>query len=765
MHDVSLAFLWHQHQPYYPDDLGRENPMPWVRLHGTKDYWGMAMHLKEVPELRATINLVPSLLVQLRAYTEQGRGDAHLRISRLAADSLSHEDMLYLLDNFFLVPPDQMIRPYPRYRELYEKRGARHEPAERVARRFSRQDVLDLQVWSNLVWIHPIAFERDADLEAFRRRGRGWSEDEKQWLLDRQMAILAEVIPLHRELAERGQIELTTTPFYHPILPLLADKRLARRAMPDVPLPRYLDGCLQDVAWHVKRAVALHESLFGHKPRGMWPSEGSVAQAIIGPIADAGLEWIATDEEILSASTDGWISRDAAGYLRNPQMLYRPWRIEEDGRQLQIVFRDHAMSDQIGFHYQRYAPQHAVDDFVGKLEAIGHATRASAPHRPTLVSIVLDGENCWEYYPQSGLEFLRQLYRRIAAHPRITPVRVADYLERYPATDRLGHVFPGSWISHNFAIWIGHPECNRAWDLLHETRRHLIEATTGQAGRKNSSGHAHDSNAHGSNGHDSNGHGRGTNGHGHPPQVIERAWEELAIAQGSDWFWWFGDDHHSSQDHLFDRLFRLHLQNVYTLLGHTPPLELLRPISRGHGATRHYSEPTGLLQVKVDGRHTYFEWIDAGLVRADRGRGTMTQAGDGHLESVRYGFDSHRLLLRLDPRGAALRERLAGIELVRVTFLEPAGYEVLLSQPTARHPLGQMYAHDVAVPDSGLEAAAETILELGIPLRGLGVAQDEPLSFYIELVRHEAAVERMPREGAVETTVPSADFEQIMWQV
>ena len=243
---------------------------------------------------------------------------------------------------------------------------------------------------------------------------------------------------MHRELLERGQLELTTTPFYHPILPLLWDKRLARRAMPDVMLPKFLESYAEDAREHIRRAVEFHERLFGQKPRGMWPSEGSVCQGIIPAIAEAGIQWIATDEEILSCSTDGWISRDGNGYLRNPEMLYRPWRVEEQGRQLQIVFRDHAMSDQIGFHYQRYAAEHAVDDFVGKLEAIGNATSGNAGHRPTLVSIILDGENCWEYYPNSGVDFLRGVYRRITQHPKITPVRVGDYLARYPATDKLG---------------------------------------------------------------------------------------------------------------------------------------------------------------------------------------------------------------------------------------------------------------------------------------------------------------------------------------
>ena len=246
MHEVSLAFFWHQHQPYYPDDVAGENPMPWVRLHGTKDYWGMAMLLREVPEMHATINLVPSLLKQLAAYTDSGHQDAHLRVSRLPTDGLSEDDSNYLLDNFFMVHPDQMIRPFPRYHELYKKRGLGVDSAEKARKRFSKKDIIDLQCWSNLVWIHPLAFEQDAELAEFRGKGRGWTEKEKQWLLDKQMELLRQVVPLHRELMERGQVELTTTPFYHPILPLLWDKRLARRAMPSVVLPNHLEGYAED---------------------------------------------------------------------------------------------------------------------------------------------------------------------------------------------------------------------------------------------------------------------------------------------------------------------------------------------------------------------------------------------------------------------------------------------------------------------------------------------------------------------------------------
>ncbi len=274
MSTVSLALMWHQHQPYYPDDVAGENPMPWVRLHGTKDYLGMALHLEEVPEFRCTINLVPSLLVQIEAYV-QGATDQHLRVSRQPADGLDHDDALYLLDNFFMAHADAMIRPHPRYHELYNQARARSRFGRAGTPRFRERDLRDLQVWSNLSWMHPLLLRERSRTRRVqgqgkplipKRRSSGFSISSD--------ALLAQIIPLHRKLADRGQVELTTTPFYHPIVPLLFDKRLAREAMPDVQLPGYRDGYLEDAEVHVKRAVGAIRSISAKRPAGMWPSEG-----------------------------------------------------------------------------------------------------------------------------------------------------------------------------------------------------------------------------------------------------------------------------------------------------------------------------------------------------------------------------------------------------------------------------------------------------------------------------------------------------------
>ncbi len=729
MQSVTLAFLWHQHQPYYTDDVGNQTLMPWVRLHGTKDYYGMALHLKEFPEFRCTINLVPSLIVQLQAYADRGGSDRHLDASRIPADGMSREDMCYVLDNFFMANVDSMIRRYPRYHELYLKRGFGIDPVDNAVGRFSARDLRDLQVWSNLTWIHDLAFENDPELREFRNKGQFWTEQEKIWLLEKQREILKRIIPLHKELSVSGQVELTTTPFYHPILPLLWNKRSARQAMPGCALPRHLDPYADDAQTHINRAVEFHQATFGEAPLGMWPSEGSVSQEIVAPVASAGIQWFATDEEILCESTNGWISRDGHGHLRHPEMLYRPWRVEDGAQQLQIVFRDHALSDLIGFHYQRSDPTHAVDDFLGRLDGIGRAVEANNAGRPALVPVILDGENCWEYYPDGGVQFLRTLYRRCIEHPHIKPMRMRDYLAHHPATDRIGHLYAGSWIAHNFAIWIGHHEDNTAWDLLHQTRDFLTRRAAENAV---------------------------------PRDVIDKCWKEIFIAEGSDWYWWFGDDHSSLQDALFDQLFRKHLQNVYALLGVPAPTALAHPISRTEHRRIH-TDPTGFLPVKVDGRCTYFEWISAGHFRCTNQRGTMTLVTEGILRDVYFGFDAQRLLLRIDTAGRAADD-LARVDELRVCFIEPADYELRVAGFGQREPKIKLLRKNRPVAKSAPAVAVDQILELMVPFADLTVKPGEAIQFFLEVDVDKRSVDRAPQEGALELTVPSSDFELVMWQ-
>jgi alpha-amylase/alpha-mannosidase (GH57 family) len=727
MHDVSLAILWHQHQPYYPDNVAGENPMPWVRLHGVKDYYGMALHLAEVPEMRCTINLVPSLIIQLQAYIDGGVTDRPLAVSRLTASSLTEADCLYLLDHFFMANPETMIRPFPRYFELYSRRALGQNSAREALRRFNERDFRDLQVWFNLAWIHPLVLEREQDLRELCGKGRHFTESEKNWILDKHLEILGRILPLHKKLQDSGQIELTTTPFYHPILPLLFDKKLAREAMPDVKLPRYTGGYPEDAAVHVRRAVDLHARNFGSAPRGMWPAEGSVCQTMLPLLAQHGIKWIATDEEVLGRATQGFVSRDEHGHVRNPEHLYRPYRVQEAGHELAIVFRDHALSDMIGFQYQRSPGPDAADDFLRHLNNIGQAVKMD---QPALVSIILDGENCWEHYPEGGVPFLRALYERCARSEQVKPIRLGEYLANSPPRDTLPHLFAGSWINHNFAIWVGHEEDNAGWDALHKAREHL--------------------------------RGRAQQAH-ISKDKIRAAWEEIYIAEGSDWFWWYGDDHSSAQDALFDQLFRKHLQNVYVLLGDPPPPELARPISR-RGQKPMHTLPRSFLDVRIDGRETFFEWLSAGHYTCQNERGTMAMVTRGPIKDIYFGFDPKTLWVRVDfelPASIAL----ADFEILRVGFVEPRDMELRVHRPGRADQRWEFWSGGKAVPARRVEVGLDRIFEAAIPFELLGVKVDQPIQFYVEVLESQQSRDRAPREGTIHLTCPSPHFEKIMWDV
>lgn len=715
--------------------------MPWVRLHGVKDYYGMALHLREVPEMLCTINLVPSLIRQLQAYTERNATDQFMIASRKPAGDLQESDALFLLDHFFMANPDHMIRPFPRYAELYLRRGLGRNTAREALRRFHARDLRDLQVWFNLTWVHPLAFERDTELQELKAKARNYTEEEKHRLLDKHIEILRQVIPLHRELAENGQVELTTTPYFHPILPLLLDKKLAREALPEIKLPRYTSGYPEDAALHVRRAVEQHTQVFGASPRGMWPAEGSVCQAMLPLLAEHGIRWIATDEEILSASTQGFISRDSRGHVRNPDQMYRPYKVVEGGHELGIVFRDHALSDMIGFHYQRSEPVSAAEDLLNRLRAIGQAVQEKGP---ALVSIILDGENCWEHYSGGGVAFLRNLYQKCVKARDIRPVKIGDFLEANPPRDTLPRLFAGSWINHNFAIWIGHDEDNAAWDALHKTREYLKSKSTQPGGNSQCGPKINAETAEAA-------------------SPIERAWEEVYIAEGSDWFWWYGDDHSSAQDALFDYLFRKHLQNVYLLMGDMPPPELARPIRRGSERAI-YTQPRAFLDVKIDGRQTFFEWISAGRYACQNERGTMAMVARGPLKELFFGFTLNNLLIRVDCETYA-RKALADYDTLRLGFVEPAGWEIRVERPGQVEQKVRLLHRGQEVDAPDVEVGIDQIAELSVPFARLGVQVEQPIQFFVDLLEGDQSRDRAPREGAIYLTRPSPDFEQIMWDV
>ncbi|MHC4660101.1 MAG: alpha-amylase/alpha-mannosidase [Planctomycetota bacterium] len=720
MSDVAVALVWHFHQPYYADDVSGELSLPWVRLHGVKDYLGMGLVLERHPEVRVTVNFVPSLLKQLGDLAEGRIEDSFFVMSKRNPADFSSEDALYLIENFFSLNWETMVRKYPRYRALLDARGTqfRGEPSSRKF--FSTQELRDLQVLFNLAWFHPLDVERGGLPKELEKKGRDFSEDEKLALLDLHRERLGEIIPLYKRLAENGRLELTTTPYYHPILPLLVNWQSVQEAMPGLPLPVTWKPVPEDAASQVKRAVACHESVFGRAPRGMWPAEGSVSQDMLSVVSDAGIEWIATDEDILGASSGHWVGRESRNRMREPDAFYKPFALDADGGKLSIVFRDRFISDSIGFDYQHMPVEQAIGDIRGYLAAIENEGHAS--HH--LVPVILDGENAWESYPNQGVEFLDAFYGLLKGGGNLRSTTVSDYIAEHPPVEKIDRLFAGSWIGANFAIWAGHDEDRFGWARLFETREHLARAE--EEGRAE-------------------------------PQAREKAWEELYIAEGSDWFWWYGDDRSSSYDLEFDRLFRQHLKNVYILLGDEPPWLLEEPIAAA-GWTANYSEPTGFIKVSVDGKITsFYEWLGAGVFNALENRGAMAR-GHEPIKEISFGFDLDNFAVRLDFAPGFDQEISARPHIFVLEFVKPEQISIR-AEPDAGTALLENEEGAAAVGKSALGK----IFELSAPFSKLGFKPGTHVSFYVVIRADDREIAREPQGAPLSFVVPDDMYEEERW--
>ncbi|MGH9349505.1 MAG: glycoside hydrolase family 57 protein, partial [Vicinamibacterales bacterium] len=469
-----VAILWHMHQPFYEDLVTGEHILPWVRLHGLKDYYGMVALLREFPGVRATFNLVPSLLVQLQAFAEERGRDRHLELGLKPAEALTEDERAFCVEQFFHAHRPRMIDPYPRYAELLEKRGRNGNgiSARVQATQFSVADIRDLQVWHKLVWLDPFYLEGDARVRALVEKGRGFSEEDKATLHAIELELLRRIIPEYRDAATRGQVELSTSPFYHPILPLLCDTDVFLRTHPGSRMPRERFRQPEDAAEQLARAVALHTRLFEQLPAGVWPPEGSVSDDVVPLVAAAGFRWMATDEGILARSLGRSFSRDAAGHLEQPETLYKPYVVGPAGKpQVACLFRDHWLSDLIGFQYASWSADAAAEDFTRRLVEAGRRYTARTGGQDATIAVILDGENAWEHYAGQGRPFLRALYGRLASHPELRTATMGE--ASVSATETLPSVFPGSWINADFYIWIGHADDHRAWSQLAEARRAL----------------------------------------------------------------------------------------------------------------------------------------------------------------------------------------------------------------------------------------------------------------------------------------------------
>lgn len=612
-HPQYVTFLWHMHQPYYKDPVRNEYVMPWTYLHAVKDYYDMAAIVRDTPGAKVVFNLVPSLLEQIVEYAEGQALDPFLLKGAMAPADMVEADRAFILDNFFSANRQRMIEPYPRYLELLYLAGEGNssKKAERL-RLFSNQDILDLQVWFFLAWTGEAVRRECPEVRELLRKGRNFTREDKETLFAIHRNILKAIIPLYRSLKLEGKAELSVTPYYHPILPLLCDMRAAQVAMPKVPLPTIGFVHPEDARAQVRMAVDYFTELFGFPPTGMWPSEGSVSDETLAVIGGCGIPWAATDEGVLVHSIHGGLGagRDA---------LYQPYVHNSRNGELGLFFRDHALSDLIGFTYSQWDGQKAVADFLERLRGIRHGAPGAR-----VVSVILDGENAWEYYPENGYTFLGSLYGAIRDADGFELATFSEVSAKVEGKRTLGHIHPGSWINSNYGVWVGHPEENQAWDHIARARAVMVERNPDCAAVLS-----------------------GTMPLADAPEHAQIACRSLYAAEGSDWFWWYGDDHFSPHADRFDLLFRRHLMSVYSHLHLEPPGELYEPI-KVKSPAGFIREPSALISPTINGIVTdYFEWLGAGLFDLSRQASAM-HASESFLHSFFYGFDRKAFYIRID---------------------------------------------------------------------------------------------------------------------
>ena len=555
-----LNLCWHMHQPDYRNRLTGEFELPWTYLHAIKDYTDMAYHLEQHPGVRAVVNFVPSLLDQLEDYQQQfERG--HMRDPLLALlgqqdlGTLTMQQRQHIFESCFRTNHHKMIAPYPAYQRLFQMFKMLEDMDELHTGYLSEQYLADLLVWYHMAWTGESVRRTHELLPRLMAKGCLFTREERKELFDLIGQMIAGIIPRYRKLQESGQVELSTTPHYHPIMPLLIDLASAREAMPDAPLPNAAKypGGIERTSAHITSAQENYRRHFGGVPHGMWPSEGSVSLPAVTLLAAHGCEWTASGETVLFNSLHR-IHGDQMPDRR--QYLYRPYRCATEKGDIICFFRDDRLSDKIGFEYTKWHGRDAVNDFIHTLEEI---RRHSDPQQDVMVNVILDGENAWEYYPYNGYYFLSELYDALQQHSFIRTSTFAESVRRIDAQDdsrisiesgMLSSIVSGSWVYGTFSTWIGMADKNHAWDLLCAAKASYDQVI--RSGRLNAEEQA-------------------------------AATEQLGICEGSDWFWWFGDYNSALSVQSFDRLYRINLSNLYQLLKLPVPVELHHAISQGGG--------------------------------------------------------------------------------------------------------------------------------------------------------------------------------------
>jgi len=655
MKKLYLCFLWHMHQPWYMDPFTQEFEMPWVFLHAIKDYYEMPWLVSRYKKIKATFNLVPSLMKQLQIYSENPLSCKFLNLLKKEVDKISATEKDYLLKILFSANLTTMIKPIPRYFQIYQK--------YMTTQNLTNQDFLDLQVLFLMSWTGNYLRENNHYIKTLFEKGKDFTQAEKEKLINVLLNFLKEIVPYYKKLESEGKIEITTTPYYHPILPLLLNIESARESKPDISLPKITANFKEDAVYHVKSALDEYQGIFDKKPNGLWPAEGSLSNQTLDLFIEHKIKWTATDEDVLY---------NVAG-KRDKYKIYKY-------KDIYVFFRDKYLSDSIGFRYQNMNEKNAVDDFISHLRSIYNSSQHCQ-----VVSVILDGENAWEFYKNNGKDFFDRLYFEISHQKWIECITFSEVLEKNVEIENLESIKAGSWIYGNFTTWIGHPEKNTAWEYLSEARNFL------ESEKEN--------------------------------DLYKKAIEYIYIAEGSDWFWWYGDDHFTIYADKFDLLFRSNLMKVYDALGKKPPAKLSKPIKQTFKQPI-IKKPKNYITPTIDGKITnYFEWLFSGEIDLTFDLSSMNT--EILIDKLYYGYDKENFYLRFDASVNQIKNNI-----LRLNFITDK--EISFSVPISN----QKYTDE-----DGVEAVSEKIIEIKIPLNFLN---EKKFEFYIEILKDSRLLQKLP---------------------
>ncbi len=592
---LSIAFYWHMHQPVYQLTSQGDYLMPWVRLHAVKDYLDMVTIVEKFKKLKLNFNLVPVLLDALIDYGENDLHDIHSRIT--ITENLTDDDKEFVINNFFDANYHSMILPNPEYNKLYQKY---QESSGNDITIFSEQEYSDLIALFNLAWSDPVYKNKYPELKKLFKKGKNYTLQDRIKIIDIQRDIIKHIIPAYKRCLKKGKIEITTSPYYHPVLPILLDINCVKKTSTSE-LPPDLNMEL-DAKVQTKSALDRIEEIFGIRPKGIWPSEQCISPQVMNMLKELNVDWTISDEGILSESINFEFPRDFRGHMEDPYHLFKTY----DYNGTKIIFRDSLIPSLISFEYPNHAPENSAKDLYDRIK-VAQSKIMSSPDTNHLLTIAMDGENCWEKYSADGTVFLNTLYKLIEEDETLETVLISDYLEK-DSQKTLNKLCSGSWVNRNFKLWIDEPLKNLAWTYLKQVHDDFLDFVNKNPKNPN----------------------------------IEAAKRELFICEGSDWFWWYGEPNDSGRDNIFDYIFREHLKNVYRYLDIKIPEYLDTPLLSAIAKPSRY--PKGEFTPVLDGReHDDESWLNAGCIKIPDG---PVLKKDKFYDKICFGYDKNNLYIR-----------------------------------------------------------------------------------------------------------------------